>query len=166
MPRFQMTRLKAGAAVALAALTMTLVAGPVGAASVGSTDVQPFAGRFEGTAYGDDSTQAPLSLTLSQQGTGVDGTVTLGDGLYVRSRYCGGAAVPAGTASATGEIDPQDPNRVQASAAFAVQGIPLTIAVQGDLSPDGQSLATQATISVPAFCGPNPVLETTLQRTA
>jgi hypothetical protein len=131
-----------------------------------AVEASPFDGTFTGIAHGANGTQAPIALTLTQQGDTVDGTVTLGDGVYVKTAFCGGATVPAGTVSSSGQVDPQDPSRVVTTSTFDAYGVPITIAAQGELSADGQSLAVRTKIGVPAFCGAAPVLEGTLDRTA
>jgi hypothetical protein len=158
--------------VAVAALVVLARPGPAVPAAAApdsappATEAHSFDGTFAGVARGADGSQAPLTLSMAQQGPAVDGTVTIGDGVYVKTPYCGGATIPAGTVSSSGQVDPQNPNRVTATAAFDVYGFPITIAAQGDLSDDGQSLAVRTKVDAPAFCGPIPVLEGTLQRTA
>jgi hypothetical protein len=154
------------AAVCLALLVAAApaAANPAYEEDVFSDDPRPFNGVFSGIAFGDRGTQAPLSLDLSQQGPDVAATATLGEGLYVATRFCGGATVPAGTVDGTGHVDLDAPGRVWTSASFDVQGFPVRMAIQGDLSEDGQALAAEATLDLPSFCGTDPVLTGTLLR--
>ena len=160
------------AVVAAATLMVFTLPGTAGHAAdapeavVPAAEAHSFDGTFSGIAHGANGTQAPLTLTMTQDGTTVDGTVTVGDGVYVDTPYCGGATIPAGTVSSSGEIDPQVPNRLTATSAFSAYGFPIRIVAQGDLADDGQSLAVRTKITVPAFCGPIPVLEGTLARIA
>jgi hypothetical protein len=155
--------------VALAAALLAGVA-PVVVAAAGEVDASaseqagPFAGTFEGTAFGAGGTSAPLTLSLAQRGTEVSGSATLGEGLYVATARCGGAAVPAGTVEGSGQTAPDDPRHVSVQIAVRVQGVTVPVALSGDLSPDGQTLTAAATLDVPAFCGPDPTVPGTLQR--
>ena len=154
---------------AAACLALLVAAAPAAAnlayeEDILGADLRAFDGLFAGTAYGDRGTQAPLSLELSQQGPDVVATATLGEGLYVVTRFCGGATVPAGTVDGNGHVDPDAPGRVWTSASFDVQGFPVRMAIQGDLSEDGQTLAAEATLDLPSLCGTDPVLTGTLQR--
>jgi hypothetical protein len=126
---------------------------------------EPFSGTFEGTAFGAGGTSAPLALVLAQRGSEVSGSATLGEGLYVATARCGGATVPAGTVEGSGQTAPDDPRHVSVQTTVRVQGVTVPVALTGDLSPDGQTLTAAASLDVPAFCGPDPTVPGTLQRT-
>jgi hypothetical protein len=141
-------------------------AGALGADQADQADqAEPFTGTFEGAAYGTGGTSAPLALALAQRGTEVSGSATLGEGLYVTTARCGGAAVPAGTVEGRGQTQPDNPRHVSVQTAVRVQGIDVPVSLVGDLSPDGQTLTAAASLDVPAFCGPDPTVPGTLQRT-
>jgi hypothetical protein len=154
--------------VALALVSLAWSAAVVAAApEVGASEQPgPFEGTFEGTAYGAGGTTAPLALTLTQRGAEVNGTAGLGEGLYVATAGCGGAPVPGATVQGSGQTSPDNPNRVTVRSALEVQGFSIPLLLTGDLAPDGQSIAATATLDVPSFCGPDPALPGTLQRTA
>jgi hypothetical protein len=126
----------------------------------------PFEGTFEGTAYGSQGTSAPLALALTQRGTEVNGTATLGEGLYVTSARCGGAPVPAGTVQGSGQTAAENLRQVRLQTEIQVQGFTVPVFLSAELSPDGQTLTGALALDVPALCGPDLSLPGTLQRTA
>jgi hypothetical protein len=118
----------------------------------------PFTGTFEGSLNGDNESSAPVTLTLAQDGSVVSGTITVGEGLFLDGGNCGATAVPAGTKSASGEVDTTTPNHLDASATFTAQGFTIALDLDADLSADGQTLTAEATIDLPFLCGRNPVI--------
>jgi hypothetical protein len=139
---------------------------PASAAAAPEVGAGVFEGSFTGTAYGDNGTKAPLWLEIAQDGPQLAATATLGEGMYVGTPFCGGGEVPSGTVTGTAEVDAKNPTRVQTFVSFDVEGIPVNMAIQGDLSEDGQSLAAKTKLSLPFFCGSNPEFVGTLARVA
>lgn len=124
----------------------------------------PERNTYTGVVYGDKGTSAPLSLTTSQTGNLVSGTVYLGDGLYIDAGRCGGGFVPAAVQSAKGEVNKFNPNKFEASTAFKVSGFRVTIDLEGTLSSDGEVLETEAVVDIPWLCGSDPVISGTLYK--
>jgi hypothetical protein len=113
---------------------------------------------------GDDESSAPVTLTLAQDGPAVSGTITVGEGLFLDGGNCGATAVPAGTKSASGEVDTTTPNHLDAGASFDAQGFTIALDLDADLSADGQTLTAEATIDLPFLCGRDPVITGTFTR--
>lgn len=128
------------------------------------TAANPFSGTFEGILNGDEGSSAPVTLTLEQDGPSVSGTITVGEGLLIDGGNCGATTVPAGTQSASGEVDTTTPNHLDAEATFTVQSFTITLDLDADLSEDGQALTAEATIDLPFLCGRDPVITGTFTR--
>ncbi len=126
----------------------------IGAAQPGGT----FSGTFEGYLDGDNGSSAPVQLVLVQDGNLVDGTISIADGLFLDGGNCGATAVPTGTQAASGLVDPANPSHLDADATVMVQGLSITIQLDADMSPDGQTLTAQATIDLPLLCGRDPAI--------
>ncbi len=126
----------------------------VGAALPGGT----FSGTFEGYLDGDNGSRAPVQLVLVQAGDTVNGTISIADGLFLDGGNCGATAVPTGAQAASGMVDPANPSHLDADATVMVQGLSITIALDADMSPDGQTLTAQATIDLPLLCGRDPAI--------
>jgi hypothetical protein len=124
----------------------------------------PFMGTFTGAMTGSEGSRADVNLVLVQNGDTVSGTMQIDQGLVIDGGNCGRQAVPAGTQSASGRTDPANPNHLEAVAVVDVQGMAITIRLSADLSVDGQSLTSQATIDLPFLCGPDPVLNGSFTR--
>ncbi len=153
---------------------LAIAAAALGVASAEAAPLKPsstisgglFAGTFEGYLVGDRDSRAPITLELSQQGNIVSGDIVIGRGLVIDAGMCGAAAVPTGTQSADGQVSARNPRHIDAGVELAVQGMAITIDLDGDLSRDGKSLATTATIDLPWLCGSDPVIGGTLTRTS
>lgn len=117
-----------------------------------------FSGTFAGTLVGDNGSSAPATLTLMQDGLTVTGAIAVGQGLLVDGGNCGQTAVPAGTVSANGQLDPANPSQLAASSMFNVQGLAIELALVGALSADGQTLTAEASIDLPLLCGRDPAI--------
>jgi len=165
-----LARKQAQRTIAVVLTSVALQATTVGVGASAAAEAPPearahaFEGVFTGTAYGANGTEAPLWIDISQDGPTIAATATLGDGMYVGTKFCGGAAVPGGQVSGTAYVDANTPSRVQTEVPFNVYGVPVRLAIQGDLSEDGQSLTARTTINLPAFCGGNPQFVGTLSR--
>lgn len=150
-------------AVAVLAAIVTSTAG-ASAMAQSAPPPGPFEGTFRGTVYSPDGSSAPLEVQLTHRGRELAGTATLGDGLEVRGGFCGAASVPAATEQVSGQTTPGDPRHVAARATFDVHGIPITVTLDGTLSPDGETVTARSTIDLPFLCGRDPVLTGTLAR--
>lgn len=148
-----------------AAPLVTLPAAPVEATlpAVGG-GAAAFNGRFAGTLTSDDGSTAPVSLDLTQTGSTVAGDIAIGDGLTIDGGNCGAQAIPAGARSVSGQVDPSNPNHIEVSAGYEVQGFTITAALIADLAPDGNSLNGRINLSLPFLCGRNPVITGSLAR--
>lgn len=135
---------------------------PVGGGSVPTTG--GFQGTFAGALSGDNGSSAPVTLELSQTGNTVTGNLSLGDGLIIDGGNCGAQAAPAGARTASGEVDPANPNHLSAAAGFEVQGLTVGINLSADLAADGNTLTTQIGLDLPFICGRDPVIAGTLTR--
>jgi hypothetical protein len=117
-----------------------------------------FNGTFEGDLEGDAGSTAPAVLELVQDGSSVQGTFTIDEGLFIDGGRCGEAEVPAGTQSASGTVDRRDPQHMTAEVEFEVSGIAVTITLDGRLSDDNRTLTGTATADLPFLCGRDPVI--------
>ena len=149
-----------------AAPLVTLPPAPVEATlpAVGGGGAAAFNGRFAGTLTSDDGSTAPVSLDLTQTGSTVAGDIAIGDGLTIDGGNCGAQAIPAGARAVSGQTDPSNPNHIEVSAGYEVQGFNITANLRGDLSPDGNTLTGQIDLSLPFLCGRNPVITGSLAR--
>jgi hypothetical protein len=96
--------------------------------------VGPYEGSFQGVAYGDNGSRAPLSLDLTHRGNVVEGRVSLGEGLYVDGGFCGQVHVPATTQYVEGQtVPPPRPAR----GVFCGAGIPVSTRRSAGCSGDG-----------------------------
>lgn len=123
---------------------------------IGGATAGGFNGTFVGTLVGDGGSSAPATLTLASDGAIVTGAINVGQGLVVDGGNCGQTAVPTGSVSANGQLDPGNPNRLDASSMFNVQGLSIELLLAGELSADGQTLNAQARIDLPLLCGRDP----------
>lgn len=145
----------------MVALTFTASAAP-GGATIGKQD--RFDGKFQGLVYGDKGSKAPVTLNLNQDGTIVEGTVFIGNGLFVDGGFCGSGYIPSGSQVATGQISKSDASVLAATSNFKVSGMGIKINLNGTLSPDGDELKTQAKINLPWLCGRSPVISGVLEK--
>ena len=129
-----------------------LAVGSANAAPNESAVIGPYEGQFVGTVYGDGNSSAPLTLDLTHRGDDIEGTVTIGNGLYANGRYCGKGYIPAGTQYAVGQTGKTDHHLV-ADAGFTVTGIKIDIDVNGNLSANGEHLTATAKVDLPFLCG-------------
>jgi hypothetical protein len=161
----QMRKLAIGLlAAVLLALAVSGAAHAAGEGPDAAALAEPFEGTFRGTVYGDRGSRAPMTLVLTQRGSQVEGSVTLGKGLVVDAGRCGVGRVPATVQRAEGQNLSSQPGRLIARSQAEVGGIPVDIGVQSDLSSTGNSMAAKATVDLPWFCGRDPVLAGRLYR--
>jgi hypothetical protein len=141
---------------------------PIGATPVQSTPIpltpgEPFDGTFSGTLNSNDGSQAPVTLVLVQEGAAVTGEITIGEGLSLDGGSCGAQAVPAGAQRASGQVDPANPNHLNAGATYIIQGFTITLNLDATLAGDGRTLTTNATIDLPFLCA-DPAISGTFTR--
>ena len=160
----------AAATPTLAAVLPVVTLPPAAAATlpvVGGGDsggAAAFNGAFAGTLTSDDGSTAPVNLNLTQTGSTVAGDISIGEGLTIDGGNCGAQAIPAGSRSVSGQVDPSNPNHIEVSAGYEVQGFTITAELIADLAPDGNSLTGQIDLSLPFLCGRNPVITGSLAR--
>ncbi len=124
----------------------------------------PYQGTFSGYVYGDRGSRAEIMLETTHVGDKVEGTVTLGEGLYVDGGRCGGAYIPAGEQAANGQTLRGYPNRLQAGVAFRVSGLQISATLDSQISTDRESLTAEAKIDLPWLCGRDPLLKAELSK--
>jgi hypothetical protein len=146
---------------ALSLSTLVALAEPVNAA-VSSQKAGPLEGTFRGRAQGDRTSSAPITLTITQRGNNVNGTMALGTGLRLDAGGCGAVVLPALTQSATGRSHPARPRSFTFSSRRNIADSPVSVGVNGRLSADGRILTFQATIDLPDVCGRDPIITGTL----
>lgn len=152
-----------------AVATPTLAAVPTAAPAatlpaVGSAGQSAFNGAFAGTLISNDGSTAPVALDLTQTGTTVAGNITIGEGLNIDGGNCGLQAIPAGSRSISGQTDAANPNHIEVTVGYNVQGFDITADLVADLSGDGNTLNSQVQINLPFLCGGSPVITGTLDR--
>lgn len=143
-----------------------MLAGTASAAGISPASQKPgpFEGVFTGTVYGDNRSQAPITLELTQRGEEIQGSVLLGEGLYVDGGMCYAGELPATEQSLATKIKSDDPRRLATQLLFKVSNYPIAVDLESELSPDGQELIAVTSIDLPWFCGGDPVLRGELVR--
>ena len=145
------------AMIVVAVMIMAGMATATASAASGPTADTPFSGAFRGRIFGDNGSQAPLTLVLTQVGDEVTGTAYLGRGLYVDGGFCGSTYIPASVQSAAGDVT--NNREIEAAVPVTVSGFNVNISLDGELSRDGQTLDGVAKIDLPWLCGGRPDLE-------
>ena len=120
--------------------------------------VGPYEGSFSGIVYGEKSSRAPLALELTHKGSQVEGSVSIGEGLYVDAGLCGSFDLPAIGASIEGQTMDGDPRRLEASPTFDAGAFELTVDFESEVSASGRVIVSRAKVDLPWFCGQDPVL--------
>lgn len=151
-------------AVAIAAISRAEAAPADGPPAEATTQTGPFDGIFYGWINGDNDSRAPMILDLSHDDSMVNGDIYLGEGLIVDGGICGVAEVPSGVQSASGSTDPRTPEEFNTVVGFEISGLEIGVEITGQVAADGESLATEAQIDLPWFCGTDPEISGTLQR--
>ncbi len=137
---------------------------PTAQPTVADGTTAPFNGSFAGTLSTANGSSAPVSLALAQTGTTVSGDISIGDGLTIDGGNCGAQAIPAGGRAVTGQTDPSNPNHIEVTAGYDVQGIAITAKLTADLSTDGNAITGRIDLDLPFFCGSDPVITGALTR--
>ena len=159
-----MKRILVGTMVVIAIL-LTTTAGAYAAPDVSGKDkVGPYEGRFEGFAYGDGESSAPLRLDLTHRGRQVEGAVFIAEGLQISGGFCGTVNVPATAQLVEGETSRWNPRRLVVNPAFEIGGFDIGVDFESNVSADGDVITAEAKVDLPWFCGRDPVLTSTLYR--
>lgn len=124
----------------------------------------PYEGRFQGTVISENGSSAPLSVALTHRGNTVAGVASIGEGLEVQAGFCGAASVPSRMEHISGQTQTGQPRRLEATSAFTVKGVPITVRFRSDVSVDGKAIQGTTTLDLPWFCGADPVLTGTLHK--
>jgi hypothetical protein len=125
-------------------------------------NVGPYDGEFHGMVYANNGSKAPISLNLTHRGNQVEGTVFVGEGLYVNAGVCGAAELPASSVYATGKTTPKNPRLLETTSTVEVQGIDVKVTLDSLIS--GNTIDADATIDLPWICGGDVYLTGTLHR--
>jgi hypothetical protein len=150
--------------ITLALMTFFVASAQAESAFSTATSGGLFTGTYEGILLGEDGSEAPVTLELTQAGRAVTAEIAVGRGLLVDGGVCGVATVPAGSQSGAGRVPTNSPRHLDATAEYVVQGINVGLTLSGDLSRDGQTLTTTARIDLPWLCGRDPVITGELTR--
>ena len=150
--------------LAVLAILLTVVTGVYAAPEVATGVVGPYEGAFQGVAYAGEGSRAPLALELTHRGNQVEGTVFLGEGLYVDGGMCGAVNVPATALAIGGQTVLGDPERLVTRPTFDLGDFEIAVDFESILSADGKVIVAEATIDLPWFCGRDPVFTGTLHR--
>jgi len=124
----------------------------------------PYEGLFEGLVYGDRGSSAPITLDLTHRGSQVEGRVSLGEGLYVSGGFCGTVNLPAISQHVEGQTARWNPKRLVVSPTFDLGDFDITVDFESNVSAGGEVITARAKIDLPWFCGRDPVLTSTLNR--
>jgi hypothetical protein len=148
--------------VILAMLTIGATAAP--AVATAAEKGGPYEGTFRGYVYGDSGSRAPINLELNHRGSQVEGTVYLGEGLYVNGGWCGAVNIPAVAQDVEGQTSRWNPRQLAVNPSFSVGGFELTVDFESHITRDGETIAAEAKVDIPWFCGGDPLLKATLHR--
>jgi hypothetical protein len=159
-----MKRLVAGILTAVAVLVTLGIGAEAAPASMPVAKVGPYEGTFKGLAYGDKGSSAPLALELTHRGNQVEGNVFLEEGLYISAGFCGAVNLPATSEYVAGQTLRWNPRRLVVSPTFDVGGFEVAVDFESTVSADGDVIAAKAKVDLPWFCGRDPLLTATLNR--
>ena len=124
----------------------------------------PYEGVFSGKVHGDKGSQAPIALKLIHRNEDVEGSLTLGEGLYVHGGRCGGAKIPSSEQCFSVKTQPGKPNQVSTRFTVTVSKLKVGLNFESMLSDDGNMITSNISIDLPWICGRDPVLKGTLYR--
>jgi hypothetical protein len=147
--------------IVFALLTAGITAVPGVAAG---DEVGSYEGTFQGMAYADKNSSAPLVLELTHRGNEVEGGLFLGEGLVVNGGLCGTVSLPEFEVAVEGETVRSNPNRLVADPTFDAGGFDLTVDFESEVSTDGEVITATAKVDLPWFCGRDPGLTAILYR--
>jgi hypothetical protein len=136
-------------------VTLLIVAVPTYAASTKTASVAfgPYEGTFQGVAYGDRGSRAPLTLELTHRGDDVVGKMSLGEGLYFDGGVCGKVDLPAIEQDIVGQTQIGDPRQLVASPTFDAGGFNLEVEFESRVLGNGDVIFATAEADLPWFCG-------------
>ena len=110
-----------------------------------------FNGIYGGTVFGSAGSSATATLTLTQTGANLGGSLAVGAGLVVDVGICGTQTVPASTFGPfAGAV--LSPHLATGSFTQNVMGFDVTGTFTGELSADGSSMAVSLALDVPWPC--------------
>ena len=124
----------------------------------------PFEGVFSGSVRGDNGSQAPIELKLTHRNEDVEGSIILGEGLYVNGGRCGGANIPFTEQNVAVKTQPGNPHQLSTQLKVIVSKIQIGINLESLISEDGHTITSKASIDLPWICGRDPVLTGILYR--
>ena len=159
-----MKRILVGFAVFLAILSTSVSMAYAAPAVEREGVVGPYEGSFYGIAYGDEESRAPLALDLTHRGGQVEGTVSIGEGLYVDAGLSGSFDLPTIDAQIEGQTMEGNSRRLEASPTFDVGAYELAVDFESEVSTSGRVIVTRANVDLPWFCGQDPALTGILLR--
>ncbi len=139
------------------------LASAAGPLPVDKPDTNPYQGTYQGYIYGYKDSRAPVSLQLNQHGHQVQGTLTLGEGLYIDAGLCGKGSLPALTQSGILQTLPDNPNRILLQTTYRLSGFEIGVHLDSTVTDDGHLNAT-GKIDLPWLCGIDPQLNASLIR--
>ncbi len=125
-----------------------------------------YQGNFSGMATGDSDTSGTLTLNMTQNGSAVAGTASVGSGIKVDTGgfICPGlVAVPAVKLNFAGSVSQNDPRHMEAGSGMTVSGLTITATVLTDISPDNDTMKLQLKLNIPSPCRSS-TLTATLKR--
>lgn len=123
-----------------------------------------FNGVFVGALNARNGSSAPATLELTQSGNDVTGRLTIDNGLTLDVGNCGTQAVPPGSQTAAGRVDPASPNHLETAGSFEAGGFTIGVTLTADLAADGQTVTANASLELPFICDAAPSIGGTFQR--
>jgi hypothetical protein len=115
----------------------------------------PFDGTFEGVINGDAGSSAVVSIDMTQTGTNLAGTATVGEGLLVDvgGGFCPGVQeVPATTMDLAAETSASNPRHLEESSNLVVRGYTIGIKIVVDVSAEGDVMNVRMDLLMPWPC--------------
>jgi hypothetical protein len=124
----------------------------------------PFEGVFSGSVRGDNGSQAPIALKVTHRDEKVEGSLTIGEGLYVNGGRCGGAQIPFTEQYFSVKTHPEKPHQLSTQVKVKVSKYKVGVNFVSLISEDGSKITSRVSIDLPWICGRDPVLTGVLYR--
>jgi hypothetical protein len=124
----------------------------------------PYEGVFSGSVRGDNGSQAPIALKLTHRNEHVEGSLSLGEGLYVNGGRCGGAKIPSSEQYFVVKTQPGKPHHLSTQLKVNVSKYKIGLNLETVISEDGNTITSKVCVDLPWVCGRDPVLRGTLYR--
>jgi hypothetical protein len=124
----------------------------------------PYEGVFSGSVRGDNGSQAPIALKLTHRNEHVEGSLSLGEGLYVNGGRCGGARIPSGEQYVAFKTQTGKPRQLSTQLKVRVSKYKVGLNLETVISEDGNTITSKVSVDLPWICGRDPVLRGTLYR--